>query len=83
MAAKELTKEQIRKAIKEKRCPFCEERDFHATFDLGGQDFHILTDGRIAWGEKDDDNIEIVECEMCKEEIPKEIWEKWKLEERG
>lgn len=82
MAEKELTKKQIRKAIKEKRCPFCEERDFLATFDIAGQGFHILVDGRIAWGEKDDDNIEIVECEACEEEIPEEIWGEWKLEER-
>jgi len=83
LVEKELTKKQIRKAIKEKHCPFCEGKDFHVTFDLAGQGFHILPDGRIAWGEKDNDNIETVECEICGKEIPREIWEKWKLEDRG
>jgi len=77
-----LTKEQIKRAIEEKQCPYCEGKDFHDTFDLAGQDFHILPDGHIAWGKKDYDNILIVECEICGEEIPKEIWEKWKLENR-
>lgn len=83
MAGKELTTEQIREAIKEKYCPFCEGKDFHTTFDIAGQGFHILPDGRIAWGKKDYDNIEIVECEICGEEIPKEIWKEWKLEDKG
>lgn len=77
----ELTKKQIQEAITKKWCPFCKGKDFFATFDLAGQGFYIKEDGSIEWGEKDENAIEVVECNICREEIPKEIWEKWKLEE--
>jgi len=33
--------------------------------------------GNIEWGKKDRDNIEVVDCNICGEEIPSEIWKEW------
>lgn len=75
----ELTEEQIKKAQKQKHCPFCGGQDFFATYELAGRNFWFKDD-KIGWGERDTDGIQTAECNTCGEEIPKEIWEKWNLE---
>ena len=76
----ELTEERIKMARVWKRCPFCKGHKFFATFELAGRDFHIETRDGIIWTKRNEDGIQCVECNTCKKEIPKEIWEKWGLE---
>ena len=72
-----LSKKQTKEAIENKWCPFCKGKDFQATFDVAGQGFYFDEKGNVEWGEKSRDNVEIVECNICGEEIPSEIWKKW------
>ncbi|GAH34881.1 unnamed protein product [marine sediment metagenome] len=74
----ELTKKQIKKAQKEKHCPFCEGQDFRATFDLSGRDFWV-ENGKIKLGEREEEEIEVVQCNICLEEVPDEVWGKWNI----
>lgn len=73
----ELSEKDIKEAKEKKHCPFCGGVDFHATFDLAGQGFCFDEKDNIEWGEKDRDNIEVVECNICGEEILSEIWKEW------
>lgn len=78
----ELSEKDIKEAKEKKRCPFCkckhfQGNDFLATFDLAGQYFWFDEKGNIEWGERNRDNIETVECNVCGEEIPSEIWKEW------
>ena len=76
MEENKLAKEQIQEAIVKKWCPFCEGKDFLATFDIAGRDFCFDKKGNIKWSERSE-GIEIVECNICREKIPKDIWKKW------
>jgi len=77
----ELTKEQIEEAKKQKHCPFCKGQDFRATFGLYGRNFWI-ENGKIKLGEREEEEIEVVQCNICLEEIPGEIWREWKKKGR-
>jgi len=76
----ELTKKQIEKAMSWKCCPFCQGQDFCATFEHAERNFWIEVRDGVVWEKRDKDIIETVKCNICGEEIPKEIWEKWGLE---
>lgn len=75
------TKEQLKEAQRWKHCPFCKGQDFRVTFEPAGRDFWIEVRDRVVWEKRDKDTIETVRCNICGEEIPKEVWKKhWGLE---
>ena len=75
------TEIEIKKAQQWKHCPFCKGRDFRATFELAERGFWIGARDGVVWEKRDKDTIETVECQICGEEIPEEVWKKhWGLE---
>jgi len=71
-----LTKEQIEEAKKQEECPFCQGNDFRATYDLTGRNF-CIEGGKIKFDEREEGKIFCVQCNICLEEIPSEVWGEW------
>ena len=72
------TEEQIKEAQKQKHCPYCKGQDFRATFDLSGRHFWV-EDDKIKFDEREEEKILCIQCNICLEEIPNEVWGKWKM----
>ena len=70
--------EQIKEAKKQKHCPYCKGQDFNITFESSERGFCFRND-EIEWGEKDKENIKVIQCNICLEEIPIEVWIEWKI----
>jgi len=77
----EPTKEEIKKAIKEKHCPYCKGEDFVAVFEIFEKDFVFNKDGETDWGNTGEQEIRYVECHICGEEVPEEVWSEWGIKE--
>ncbi len=78
---REPTKKEIKVAQQWKHCPFCKGRDFCATFKYAERGFWIGARDGVVWAEREKDAIETVKCNICGEEVPKEVWKKyWGLE---
>jgi len=82
MPKEELTQDEIKEAIKKRRCPYCKGRKFirdfpaYQKFDFDQCD----SEGKPFYHDPDTSAPdERIECDKCGEEIPEAIWGEWKL----
>ena len=73
----ELTKQDIRRAIEEKRCPYCGSQRFHGQ-GIYNQSLHF-EDDTLYLGDVPTSDLHfwMVLCDRCLMKIPWDIWRQW------
>jgi len=74
----ELTPEKIKRAIEEKRCPYCQGTHFQGVYPRAYQEFYTMKDGEIEREPIETDaEFTTVVCVDCGKIVSQEIVEKW------